>query len=350
MAQKHRNRTVRKHRTRTAKKHCRSKKRYGGMPSSNNSNPYAMVLYRPRPGGVDPKFRFNAKKWGISKKLIDKLLKRPSTFTPPRRDEDRIMSAVWRSVATEELANNTYEQAERLRATSFQSQNVAECIKTNKNAEELLKQAIVMGSLKARACLADMLLNGTTAGIGVNWDLVKGLLSGDVAMGPDCEGVLAHYRFKREYFVRANQGEIHDAATRSADAGSKYGQFVVGTIKLFEGDMGLAGAQFNLAAQQNYDQAQVALGELHLRANPPDQVEALRLFKLAAEQGNIHAFQLIANTHKKNALQRHDVNDYMEAVKWFAFRKEAGCLIAQNDLAELNADMKLHELQEATNE
>jgi TPR repeat protein len=257
------------------------------------------------------------------------------------------MSAVMHSVATKELANNTYEQAERSRATSFQSLNVAECIKTNQDAVELLKQAINMGSLKARACLADMLLNGTTAGIGVDWVLFNRLLSGDVAnMGPDCEGVLAHYHFKRGYYFRANQGKIHDAATRSAAAGSKYGQFVVGSIELFEKKPELAFAQFNLAAQQNYDQAQIVLGELHLRANPPDQVEALRLFKLAADQGNIHAFQLIANTHKKNALERHDVNDYREAIQWFTFCKEAGCLLAQNDLMELNADMKLHELHE----
>jgi TPR repeat protein len=241
------------------------------------------------------------------------------------------------SLARKELANNTYEQAERLRATSFQSRNVAECIKTNQNAVELLKTAINMGSLKARACLADMLLNGTTAGIGVDWgDPFDQLLGGDVAnMDPDCEGVLAHYRFKRGYYFRANQGEIRDAAEHSAAARSKYGHFVVGSIELFEKKQELAFAQFNLAAQQNYDQAQIALGELHLRDIPPDQDEALRLFELAALQGNIHAFQLIANTHKKNALERHDVNDYKEAIQWFTFCKEAGCLLAQNDLMEL---------------
>jgi len=247
------------------------------------------------------------------------------------------MRAVMRSVATKELANEIYERAERLRATSFQSQNVVECEQKNQDAVELLKHAISMGNLKARACLADMLLNGTTLGIEPNLQEVM-LLLGDVAnMDPDCEGVLAHHRFKREYHNPARQEHIRAAAKHSAAAGSKYGQLVVGLIELETNRPGLAFAQFVLAAGQNYDQAQIKLGELCLRATPPNQDEALRLFKLAAEQGNMHAFQLIANMHKKNALEpgAHEPASCMEAVKWFTFRKEAGCRIAQNDLAEL---------------
>jgi TPR repeat protein len=345
MAQKHRNHTVKKHRNHTVKKHCRCKKRNGGMPSSKKSkpnpkpNPYAMVLYRP-PGGMDHTLRLSAlssPNWGIGKKLRYKLFNRPSAFPPFRRGVDESMSATMSSVVTEGLANDLYERAERLRATSFRSQNVDECRQKNQDAVELLKQAIVFGSLKARACLADMLFNGATVGIDINWPEAM-LLLGDVAnMDPDCEGVLAHHRFKREYHIHDRQEHIRAAAEHSAAAGSKYGQCVVGLIALETNLPDLASQQFNLAAQQNYDQAQIKLGELCLRATPPDEDEALRLFELAAEQGNMHAFQLIANMHKKNALEpgAHEPASCMEAVKWFTFRKQAGCLIAQNDLAEL---------------
>jgi TPR repeat protein len=317
------------------------------MPASKKSkpnpiptNPNAMVLYRP-PGGMDPRLRLSAAlsspNAGISKMLTRRLFKRPSTFPPPRRGVDASMSAIMSSVAMEGLANDIYERAERLRATSFQSQNVAVCRQTNRNAVELLKQAIVFGSLKARACLADMLLNGTTVGIDINWPEAMLLLRDVANMDPDCEGVLAHYHFKREYHNPARRKEIRDAAEHSAAAGSKYGQLVVGLIGLSKGDPALAFAQFNLAVGQNYNQAQVELGKLCLGATPPNQDEALRLFQLAALQGNTYAFQLIANTHKKNALEpgAHEPASCMEAVKWFTFRKEAGCQIAQNDLAEL---------------
>lgn len=322
------------------------------MPSSKKSKPNpnlpptAMVLYRP-PGGMDHTLRLSAlssPNSGIGKKLTDQLFNRPSAFPPFRRGVDESMSATMSSVVTEGLANDLYERAERLRATSFQSQNVAECRQKNQDAVELLKQAIDMGSLKARACLADMLLNGTTLGIAPNFNEVKRLLIDDAyPEDPDCEGVFAHYRFKREYYIPVRQKEIRDAAEHSAAAWSKYGQLVIGLIALSsEGDPALvdpalAFAQFDLAARQNYDQAQIALGELWLGATPPNQGEALRLFERAALQGNMYAFQLIANMHKKNAQETRDATSHREAVKWFTFRKEAGCLIAQNDLAELNA-------------
>ena len=352
MARKHRNHTVKKHRNHTVKKHCRSKKRNGGMPMhvskkskpKPNPPPTAMVMYRP-PGGMDREMRLRAAlsspNSGIGKKLTDQLFKQPSAFPPFRRGVDESMSATMSSVVTEGLANDLYERAERLRATSFQSQNVAECRQKNQDAVELLKQAIDMGSLKARACLADMLLNGTTLGIAPNFNEVKRLLIDDAyPEDPDCEGVFAHYRFKREYYIPVRQKEIRDAAEHSAAAWSKYGQLVIGLIALSsEGDPALvdpalAFAQFDLAARQNYDQAQIALGELWLGATPPNQGEALRLFERAALQGNTYAFYLIANMHKKNA---HEPDSYREAVKWFTFRQEAGCQIAQNDLAELKS-------------
>jgi TPR repeat protein len=271
--------------------------------------------------------------WGIGKTLTRKLLRPPSTFPPPRSGVHKTTSAIMSSVAMRRLANDIYERAERLRATSFQSQNGAVCIQTNQNAVELLKQAIVMGSLKARACLADMLLNGNTAGIFPNHAEAHSLCDIN-QVDPDCEGVLAHYRFKREYHIPDQQQEIRDAAEHSAAAGSKYGQFVVGLIALETNLPDLAFVQFDLAAQQNYDQAQIKLGELHLKATPPNQDEALRLFERAAEQGNIYAFDLIANVHKKNA---HEPESRREAIKWFTFRQETGCLTAKNDLAKLNA-------------
>jgi hypothetical protein len=113
------------------------------------------------------------------------------------------------SITTKGLANDIYERAERLRATSFKSQNVAECRQKNQDAVELLKPAIDMGNLKARACLADMLLNGTTLGIGIEpdfkkvWALCHVPHAGPDQVDPDCEGVLAHLRFKREYHIPA---------------------------------------------------------------------------------------------------------------------------------------------------
>jgi TPR repeat protein len=344
MARKHRNHTVKKHRM--TKKQYHTKKRSGGMlPASSskkskpkpNPPPTAMVLYRP-PGGMDREMRLRAAlsspNSGIGKKLTDQLFKPPSTFPQLRRVVDESMHSAMSSVDTKGMAKEMYERAERLRATSFRSQNVAECRQTNQDAAELLNQATKLGSLKARACLADMLLNGTTLGIAPNFNEVNRLLIDEAyPEDPDCKGVLAHYYLRMGYYYIAAKRDIVRHAAKAA-AGSKYGQLVIGLIEL-ETNPAPAFVQFDLAAEQNYDQAQVALGELWLGATPPNQGEALRLFERAALQGNIHAFYLIANMHKKNAQDAQDITSYREAVKWFTFRKEAGCQIAQNDLAEL---------------
>ena len=255
--------------------------------AAGNSESSVSVL-RQLPGGVARLGALTVPHSGVSNLLSYKLLEPPSGMPLPPRHTSESMSRAIDSVRKKWFRNELFRSAEHLHATSFDSQSAQACARLNMRAVEQLKEAIALGSLPARACLADMLLTGNTFGVAANFDEAVDLVSQFDNLDSDCQGVLAHCHFRI-----AKLNDARRLAAPSAADGSKYGQFVLGLLARNPKE---AFKQFALAAAQNYDEAQVALSVLCVRGYadiPPDRDKALRLLRLAARQGNRRAFQSI---------------------------------------------------------
>ena len=246
---------------------------------------------------------------GMFRLLKSRLFQLPTTaLLPPRDVVGKMHSAIYSRVKWKGVENELFklfERAERLHATSFRDRDLQRCIDANVEAVRQLKEAIDMGSFQARACLADMLLNGYTAGVRKNVREAMSLVS--KVDDPDCEGVLAHCHFKDG--IKAGPG----LAAKSAAAGSKYGQYVVGLYEMQKGDATEVTKYFTLAAEQNYDEAQIALGKKKMISDPD---EALRLLNLAADQGNSDAFDSIAEIYRRKSKDKPYAPAFMDAMRW----------------------------------
>jgi TPR repeat protein len=122
---------------------------------------------------------------------------------------------------------------------------------------------------------------------------------------------------------------------------SKYGQFVCGLIQRNQRNNGVhnngACYWFSLAANQNYDEAQIGLAELYSSGKmtmggtkEQDMRESLRLRELAAEQGNDKAMMFIGYTHRDQAIALKNENHqeeaqrrFEEASRWVGFAVES---------------------------
>jgi TPR repeat protein len=265
---------------------------------------------------------------GMFKLLTQRLLS--DIPLPPRKIDEKIHRDIYCPAKMKMLENETLKRAERLHATSFRycnfsniaKCNIAKCVELNLEAVEQLKQAIDMGSLRARACLADMLLNGNT--VGVRKNVREAMMLVSQVDDPDCQGVLAHSHFNDG--IKAGRS----LAIQSAAAGSKYGQLVVGLFAQQERNTKKAAEYFALAAAQNYDEAQIALSYLQ-----SDKDEVMRLLTLAAEQGNKNAFFLIAENFRLKA--EHEPGRYLhlKAMQWLNLAMDAEHPYAQDALSAM---------------
>jgi len=232
---------------------------------------------------------------------------------PPRKLERLREHSIRGHASMKLVEDETFKIAEQLRATSFRYRtrsdiakgDLQRCIDANVEAVKQLREAIDMGSLRARACLADMLLNGYTAGVSKNIREAKRLVS--EVDDPDCKGVLAHCHFNDG--IKAGPA----LAAQSAAAGSKYGQYVVGLYEMQKGKTKEASDYFTLAVEQNYDEAQIALGKIKMQS---DSDEALRLLNLAADQGNADAFYSIAEIYRRKSNDNPYALAFMDAMAW----------------------------------
>jgi TPR repeat protein len=249
---------------------------------------------------------------GMLQKLSDKLLTPPSNDPKMHHSMQSILKASLSSAAMKR-SNQLHVNAERLHANSFTPDihgdvetQVVECERTNAMAVDQLEKAIGMGSLKARACLAAMLLHGNTLGIAKDYDTNFPRAFNLVAHieDPDCEGVLAMcFHFHDLAFNYLSGKSMLDErlrlAKKSADAGSKYGHFALGSFS-FETDPKKAVTHFTVAADQNDDMALVALSELCMKGfcdmlGSPNYKKANDYLHRAAKQGNVRAFKLLSD-------------------------------------------------------
>ncbi len=291
----------------------RNKKRSGGASgaSASSSSPKLSRAQKIQ------RLLGNPRDSGMLELLSKRLLQPPPGILPPPRHVTNTMhlaleSRVKMKRAESEL-NELVRRAEQLHATSFRDRNnLRKCFEANVEAAKQLREAVDMDSLRARACLADMLLNGT-AGVRTNvHDKAMRLVS--KVDDPDCQGVLAHCHFKDG--IKAGPA----LAARSAAAGSKYGEYVLGLYELQKGKTKEASDYFTLAAAQNYDEAQIALGKIKMQSDPD---EALRLFNLAADQGNADAFYSIAELYRRKSNDNPYTPAFMDAMKWYKFAVDA---------------------------
>jgi TPR repeat protein len=254
---------------------------------------------------------------------------------PPRKIEALKQHSILGPASMQLVEGETFKIAEQLHATSFRYRTHSDitkgelrrCIDTNVEAAKQLREAVDMGSLRARACLADMLLNGYTAGVKKNVREAMSLVS--KVDDPDCEGVLAHCHFKDG--IKAGPG----LAAKSAAAGSKYGQYVVGLYELQKGKTKEAADYFTRAAEQNYDEAQIALSKMQ---SDPD--ETLRLLNLAADQGNSDAFYSIAGIYRSKSNDNPYTRDFHDAVAWYSMAEKAKHPYAMDSLSDLHRKLR----------
>lgn len=340
--------------TRRAKnKKAFSKKKRGGMFSSKakaKAKSFDLIRKEVLKGPVDPIFKdllLTMPGSGSHAHLSTQLLG-PQLDTAQRSLQARAASAITSLPVSSGVAKGMciafFKRAQRMRAHSFRNHNVEECARINREAEKLLTKSMELGNLQARAALAEMYLSRDKVGvkppitecIPMALDLVS-----DFDSDPDCMGVLAYCHFK--------YNDLHNAylfAMQSAQDGSKYGQFVCGLIQRNNHNYGLNNGAcywFSLAVSQNYDEAQIGLAELYssgkitMGTKEEDMREALRLRKLAAEQGNDKAMLFIGYTHgyeaielkKDESRQEEAQRLFEEACRWIGFARDSN-----NDSAE----------------
>jgi TPR repeat protein len=329
---------------RIKKKKASSKKKRGGMLRRKSSS---LDHFRKEAlkEAVDKKFKdllHTIPKSGFHAHVASKLL-RPIE-TKPRSLQVRAASAITSlpvsSAAAAGLGVQLFKRAQRMRAHSFRNYNIEECARINQEAEKLLKDAMELGNLQARAALAEMYLSRDKVGVKPpimeHMPMAVDLVS-EFTSDPDCMGVLAYCYFK--------YNRLHDAyllAMQSAQDGNKYGQFVCGLIQRNQLNNGIhnngACYWFSLAVSQNYDEAQIGLAELYSSGKmtmggtkEQDMREALRLRELAAEQGNDKAMLFIGYTHADEAIelkkdesrQEEAQQRFEEACRWIDFVVES---------------------------
>ena len=307
-----------------------NKKRNGGIFSSQKA---VTNMAKESPEGVSHELVSKAQTGpgsGMLAALMPKLYEPPSSDLPvPVGVVPPLLIKTVHSKEYEAFANAMFEDAARLRATSFRSLNVVECAQIMRRVVKKLEHAIAMGSLRARAYLADMLLQGHTVGVAYDFDAAVDLVSQYDRVDRDCAGVLAQCHFHAD--------ELNDArllAQRSENKGSKYVQLALGLLEKKKGNLVEAARHFALAADQNYDEAQYKLAEMKYVAAVQNIPEALRLLKLAAVQGNKHAFYLIGCLYGIN-------DDESEKKRWIEYYLDAGDITSPHSREQREEDLRM---------
>lgn len=348
------------HTRRIKKKKAFSKKRKGGMFPSSKAK---QKLFKTKTktlteleSQVDPEFKellMTVPGSGFHKHVSEQLL-RPLETAPRYLQEQAEHSITRLPVGSQYAAGlrmQLFKRAQRMRAHSFRDHNVAECARINQDAEKHLTEAMNWGNLQARAALAEMYLSRDKVGVKPpimeHMPMAVDLVS-EFDSDPDCMGVLAHCHFKYNML-----NEAAPLAMQSAQAGSKYGQFVCGLIQRNQRNNGIhndgACHWFSLAAAQNYDEAQIGLAELYssgkmtMGTKEDDMREALRLLKLAAEQGNDKAMLYVGFAHADEAIalkmdesrQKEANTKFEEACQWIGFVVESDDAIGEGALRSI---------------
>jgi len=133
-----------------------------------------------------------------------------------------------------------------------------------------------------------------------------------------CQGVLAYCLWED------GDKDSRELAFASSRKGSKYGQIALGAHHDDDNDDVEALVLFRLAAEQNLDTAQLWLGKIVYeggRCPEENYAEALRWFMLAADQGYPDALFFVGHMHEHG----HGVRaEKAEAIHWYRLAASAG--------------------------
>jgi TPR repeat protein len=207
----------------------------------------------------------------------------------------------------EGTAEEAYSKGQRL----YSSGHYAE-------AAAAYRRSIAMGHLHPRADLAHMIIDGRNGiersdrSLSDAFQLVG---EGARAQCPRCQGVLARCYFRVISFTRNAVASLQ-LARASAGKGCRYGQYVLGML-LVEGVGGVvsdhteAVRYFRLAAEQGLDVAQKELGVMYEegRGVARDGAAALRWYNLAAEQGLADAMFRVAVCYEHGRFVARDTRE-----------------------------------------
>jgi TPR repeat protein len=249
---------------------------------------------------------------------------------PSRSAHYRLIDCIVQRLAARRVAKSV----DGFHARAVQLWSVGQCAA----AALLLQRAVDLGHLPSRADLADMLLLGRE---GVSKDRTRALALAQegARLGcQHCQGVIARVLFFGQGCSK-DEARSLALARESAAKGSKYGQRLLGYFY----QKGLAGvmqdrtkavSMYQLAAAQNYDEAQNDLGFVHENGIGVvvDYAEALRWFKLAANQGHPTSSSNTALLYRRG---RGIPADKAEAIFWYRRAAAAGHLAAAAELKKL---------------
>jgi len=249
---------------------------------------------------------------------------------PSRSAHHRLIDCIVQRLAAGRVAKSV----DGLHARAVQLWSVGQC----SAAAVLLQRAVDLGHLPSRADLADMFMLGRE---GVAKDRMRALTLAEegARLGcQHCQGIMARCLY---FGVGCCKDEARSLALarESAAKGSKHGQRLLGLFY----QKGLAGvvqdgtkavSMYQLAAAQNYDEAQNDLGFVNQNGIglEVDHAEALRWFKLAANQGHPTASCNTAFIYKRG---RSVPADKAEAICWFRRAVAAGHPAAAAELKKL---------------
>jgi TPR repeat protein len=192
----------------------------------------------------------------------------------------------------------------------------------------------------SHAHMSDMLTEGR-AGVAVDVERAFELASAGAALGcAHSKGALGRcYLFG--YGVAHDRSRGHALGRESAAAGSCFGQSVVGLCYKFgfggvEQDYAEAVRLLRLAADQGHARAQANLGAMFSNGQgvAQDYAEAARLYGLAADQGLAIAQVLLGFMFE---LGRGVAQNRAEAIRWFRLAAAQGQADATAELRRLRA-------------
>jgi TPR repeat protein len=201
-------------------------------------------------------------------------------------------------------------------------------------------QAALLEHMASHAYLSTMLVGGKP-GLPRNHERAFELATHGARMG------CAHSKGALGIFYQSGLGGVAEdcptafaLGSKSAEAGSCFGQYVVGAAFHWglgvERDKTEAARWYRLAAAQGHSGAQYGLGDIleYGGQNAQDMTEAVEWYGLAAKQGDADAqFKMGYMLHYGQGVQENDT----EAERWYRLAALQGHSIAQKKLKGLTA-------------
>jgi TPR repeat protein len=210
-------------------------------------------------------------------------------------------------------------------------------------AADILQSNVSHGHLPSQAHLAWMMLDGRK-GVAKNRRRAFELASGGALLGcSDCKGVLA---FVHWFGMECEENEVRAQkfARESADDGSRYGLYTQGLIILHQNESCVASRLLadgveciRQAAAQGLDRAHQTLGIFNINGSHgvfENQVEGMRMLRLAAAQGYPPALHFVAICYERGL---GVPQSKLSAIEWMVRAQEAGDHTAYKELKRLGA-------------